>query len=70
MGALAAVPVTGVRRVAIVAASGQELRQFCGSLLSEIVARRHRVLCIASEFSNDDVEALEELGVEHAVFDA
>ncbi len=70
MGALAAVPATGVRRVAIVAASGQELRQFCGSLLSEIVARRHRVLCIASEFSNDDVEALEELGVEHAVFDA
>lgn len=70
MGALAAVPVAGVRRVAIVAASGAELRAQCGSLLSEIAARRHRILCIASEFSDDDAKALDRLGAEHAIFDA
>ena len=70
MSALAAAPATGVKRVAIVAPSGQALRQLCGSLLSDILARRHRVLGVAPEFSSDDVQALGGMGVEHAVFDA
>ncbi len=70
MAVLAAAPATGVRRVAIVAPSGEALLQLCGSLLAEIIARRHRVLGIAPNFSNDDVRALNKMGVEHAVFDA
>ncbi len=70
MAVLAAAPATGVKRVAVVASSGQALLQLCGSLLPEIIARRHRVLVVASEFSNDEMRALDEMGVEYAQFDA
>jgi glycosyltransferase involved in cell wall biosynthesis len=70
MAALAAAPATGVKRIAMVALSGQVLLQLCGSLLSEIATRRHRVLAITSHISDDEVQVLQEMGVEHAVFDA
>ncbi len=66
----AAAPVTGSRRVAIVTGAGEPLRQLRGSLMADIVARRHRVLIIAPAFADSDIEALTQLGAERAAFAA
>jgi glycosyltransferase involved in cell wall biosynthesis len=66
----AAAPATGIRRVAIVAPSGESLRQLQGTLLPAIVARRHRILAIAPAFAEKDARALDTMGAERAVFAA
>lgn len=66
----AAAPATSTKRVAIVSDAGESLQQLRGSLFAEIVARRHRILMIAPEFSERDVRALDDIGVERAAFSA
>jgi glycosyltransferase involved in cell wall biosynthesis len=64
----AAAPATGVRRVAVVCASGEPLQLLRRSLLSQIAARRHKILVVAPEFTAADIHALEEIGAERAAF--
>jgi glycosyltransferase involved in cell wall biosynthesis len=64
----AAAPATGVRRVAVVCTSGEPLQLLRRSLMSEIAARRHKILVVAPEFTAADIHALEEIGAERAVF--
>ena len=64
----AAAPATGVRRVAVVCASGEPLQLLRRSLLSEIAARRHKIIVVAPEFAAADIHALDEMGAERAVF--
>lgn len=70
MAAAVAAPATAVRRVAIISPSRESLQQLRGSLFAQIVARRHRILAIAPRFAEEDIEALDEMGAEHAVFGA
>ncbi len=46
------------------------MRQLEGGLLGEIAVRRHRILAIAPEFAQTDVDALDEVGAERAAFGA
>jgi len=64
----AAAPATGVRRVAVVCASGDPVQLLSRSLLSEITARRHKILVVAPEFTAADIHTLDEMGAERAVF--
>lgn len=66
----AAAPATAARRVAIVTPGGEPLRQLEGALLAEIAARRHRILAVAPEFSEGDVDALDAIGAERAACSA
>jgi len=64
----AVAPATGIRRVAIIVPSGQTLQQLRRSLFAQIAARRHRILAIAPDFDSTDVDALDDIGAERAVF--
>ncbi len=64
----AAAPATGVRRVAVVCASGDPVQLLSRSLLSEITARRHKILVVAPEFTAADTHTLDEMGAERTVF--
>lgn len=66
----AAVPATGIKRVAIVAAPGEPVRELRAGLVGEIAARRHHILMLAPAFAESDVEALDEIGAERALFGA
>jgi len=64
----AAAPATGVRRVAVVCGAGEPLQLLRRSLLSEIAARRHKILVVAPEFAAADIHALDAMGAERASF--
>ncbi len=61
-------PSTSVKRVAIVVSSRDAVDWLSVSFIADIVARRHRVMCIAPEFSDAEAEALEAMGAEHQTF--
>jgi hypothetical protein len=65
----AAAPAKGVRRVAVVCASGEPLQLLRRALLSEIAGRRHKVLVVAPEFTAADIRALDGMGAERAIFE-
>ena len=57
-----------VQRIAFVCPPGAPLQLLRDVLFGEAMARGHQVLVVAPELSSADVRALDELGVEHAVF--
>lgn len=59
---------TSVRRIAVVCPPGKPLQQLRASLLGEVLARRHRVLAIAPEFSAQEARELDDMGAERAQF--
>ena len=56
-----------LRRVAIVAGSGQQLWRLRGGLIGAMRANRHAVTCFAPAFSDDSDAAFDDLGVERRV---
>src|SRR5262245_1433495 len=70
MAMAAAAPATGVKRVAVVCAAGEPLHLLRRSLLADIAGRRHRILVVAPEFTASDINALDGMDAERAVFAA
>lgn len=56
-----------LRRVALVAGSGQQLWRLRGGLIGAIRAHRHSVTCFAAGFSDNSAAGLDNLGVERRV---
>jgi glycosyltransferase involved in cell wall biosynthesis len=67
MAMVATVPRPEAQRIAFVCPPGTSLRQLRAGLFAEVAAR-HRVLVVAPQFSRADLNALADLGAEHAVF--
>jgi glycosyltransferase involved in cell wall biosynthesis len=61
-------PALAGRRIAFVCPPGAPLQSMRDMLVGDLIARNHRVLVLASEFSYADMRALTEVGAEHAVF--
>lgn len=65
MPTTATAPATGVsQRIAFIGPSARSLHAMRGALISDLIARRHRVLCLAPATAPDDVAGLTALGAE------
>lgn len=60
----------GFKRVLLIAPTGRSIVRARDALIRDIVARRHRVLCLAPEMVAADVAALQALGAEARGFSA
>ena len=58
----------GVKRIAIVGPSGRSLVKSRGALIRDLIAERHRVLCLAPDMTSSEAAALAKLGAEQRVW--